>query len=381
MPTAENLVFLPDSPYSEWIIKRCEELFPGFNKYLLPVDDISKPTRVAWPGVLILKNNELDRDKQLSDLSQFKRVIVNYHTPFIGHFLNKRKYQLSKSKLIWIIWSGDLYKHSNFLKRAYTPMTLSILPMDGSFRNLKQSLHHRVLQLFGKPNRYSFERSFTRFDVVGSFFEKDTQEAKDVLGVNAKWIRFAFLSLEELFAEKDLNNKPNLGAKIMIGHSGAPENNHLDVFQKLHELNPNSDRKILSPLSYGNGKYLQVVKKRGIELFGNRFESLETFIPRELYYKKLAEVSVAIFNHKIQQAFGNVLGLIFMGAKVFLNPENPIYIELIKAEIQVFDYSKITEEDLDSPLSKEVVLRNRELLRQLFNEEKIQGFYKSIFLS
>ena len=381
MPTAENLVFLPDSPYSEWIIKRCEELFPGFNKYLLPVEDLSQPTRVGWPGVLILKNNELDTAEELQDLSQYKRVIVNYHTPFIGHFLNQKRNNLAHSKLIWIIWSGDLYKHSNFLKRAYTPLTLSILPLNGKFRALRQNIHHRMLQLFGKPNRYTFERSFSRFDVVGSFFEKDTQAAREVLGVNAKWIRFAFLSLEELFAEKDLNNKPNLGNKIMVGHSGSPENNHLDVYQKLHQLLPQSDRIILSPLSYGNPKYLEAVKTKGIEFFGDRFESLEKFIPREVYYNKLSEVSIAIFNHKIQQAFGNILGLIFMGAKVFLNPENPVYIELTRVGIQVFDYSQMKREDLDFPLPKEMVLENRELLRQIFNEEKIRGFYKDIFLS
>lgn len=381
MLTAENLVFLPDSPYSEWIIKRCEELFPGFNKYLLPVDDLSKPTRVAWPGVLVLKNNELDTAAELRDLSQYRRVIVNYHTPFIGHFLNQKKDKLSHSKLIWIIWSGDLYKHGNFLSRAYTPLTLSILPLNGKIRTLKHNIHHRMLQLFGKPNRYTFESSFARFDVVGSFFEKDTQEAREVLGVKARWIRFAFLSLEELFAEKDLNNKPNLGNKIMVGHSGSPENNHLDVYHKLYQLIPESDRIVLSPLSYGNPKYLEAVKTRGKEFFGERFESLEEFIPREVYYNKLSEVSIAIFNHKIQQAFGNILGLIFMGAKVFLNPENPVYIELTRVGISVFDYSLMTIEDLDFPLSKEEVIKNRELLLQIFNEEKIRGFYKDIFLS
>lgn len=381
MHSHENLVFLPDSPYSEWIIKRCEELFPQLNHYVLLVDEIGQPTRLKYKDLLVLKNNQLDSLVELHLQKPFKRIIVNYHTPFIGHFLESNKDKLGQTKVIWIIWSGDLYKHGKFLQKAYTPLTLSILPPKGRFKRIRQGIHHRMLQLFGKPNRYTFEKSFSRFDMVGSFFEKDTIEAKEVLGVNAKWIRFAFLSLEELFAEKDLLKNPILGNKIMVGHSGSPENNHLDVFEKLRQLIPQNDRVILSPLSYGNPTYLNFVKTKGKEWFGENFESLEKFIPREIYYRKLSEVSVAIFNHKIQQAFGNILGLIFMGAKVFLNPENPIYIELIQAGIQVFDYSQMTKEDLDSPLSKEIVTKNRELMQQIFNEEKIRSFYKDIFLS
>ena len=334
----ENLVFLPDSPYTEWIIKRSENLFPGLNKYLVIVDDITKPTRFTNSDIAIIESKNLIKAPVLLDLSSFKRVIVNYHTPFIGHFLMGRKQDLSQAKLIWIIWSGDLYKHPSFLTKAYTSTTLAALPPEKTVQAWKQSFHHRVLQAIGKPNKYTFEKSFSNFDFVASIFEKDVEEAESVLGVKAKWIKFAFLSLQEMFSEEYLKNRPVLGRKIMVGHSGSPENNHLDVYHQIHHLLPENEVTIFSPLSYGNPTFISAVKSLGREYFGDNFETLEDFIPRETYYQKLAEASVAIFNHKIQQAFGNILGLIFMGVKVFLNPENPIYIELTNSKIKVFDY-------------------------------------------
>jgi hypothetical protein len=167
----------------------------------------------------------------------------------------------------------------------------------------------------------------------------------------------------------------------MVGHSGAPENNHLDVFQKINELVPEKEFQILSPLSYGNGAYIKIVKEEGLKFFGEKFEVLSDFIPRENYYIKLAEASHAIFNHKIQQAFGNILGLIFMGVKVFLNPENPIYIELRNQKVHIFDYSKLSKEDLSIPLSDAEADFNRLIVKKLFNENKIRSYYRDLYLS
>jgi dTDP-N-acetylfucosamine:lipid II N-acetylfucosaminyltransferase len=167
----------------------------------------------------------------------------------------------------------------------------------------------------------------------------------------------------------------------MVGHSGSPENNHLDVYDQIHRLIPENGVSILSPLSYGNATYITAVKSLGQTYFGDRLETLEDFIPRELYYHKLSEASVAIFNHKIQQAFGNILGLIFMGVKVFLNPENPVYIELRSHNIKVFDYSRLTKEDLLTPLSAEDVDINRAIIGLLFKEETIRNYYRDLYIA
>jgi len=136
---------------------------------------------------------------------------------------------------------------------------------------------------------------------------------------------------------------------------------------------------ILRPLSYGNETYIKAVGILGQKYFGDELVTLEDFIPRELYYSKLTEAFVSIFNHKIQQAFGNILGLIFMGVKVFLNPENPVYIELISNDIKLFDYSNMTQEELLTPLSVEYVDSNRRILSILFKEEKIRDYYRDLY--
>lgn len=375
----ENLVFLPDSPYSEWIIKRSEDLFPGLNNYVIVLENGVNSLRFTNSEVSLISNKDLDNNSKIANLSRYKRIIVNYHTPFIGHFLIRRKAEIIGAKLIWVIWSGDLYKHPSFLKKAYTKKTLDVLPPIKRIKVLRNSIHHRLLQALGKPNNFSFKNSFHEFDIVGSIFEKDVLEAENVLGVNAEWVRFAFLSLDEMFSQEYFLQKPVLGDKIMVGHSGSPENNHLDVYEQIHTIIPENNIRILSPLSYGNAVYIKAVKKLGQENFKDQFETLEDFIPREVYYKKLTEASVAIFNHKIQQAFGNILGLIFMGVKVFLNPENPVYIELKNHQIKVFDYTLISKEELLTPLSCEDVDTNRAIISSLFKEDKIRDYYRDLY--
>ena len=376
----ENLVFLPDSPYSEWIIQRSEKLVYGLNRYLVVVDDKNQRPKYTNSEVQVIDKTDLIGGLKEENLESYQRIIVHYHTPFIGFFILKQKARLSNSKLIWVIWSGDLYKHFKFQKKAYTEATRITMDQKTSFlENWRGAIHHRFLQAIGRPNKFSFEKSFAQFDYVATIFEKDVREAESVLGVKAKWIRFALLSLDEMFTQEYLEQSPSLGRKIMIGHSGSPENNHLDVFEKIHQLVPENTVQILSPLSYGNPKFIAEVKKKGREYFGNRLEILEDFIPREEYYQKLSEVSIAIFNHKIQQAFGNILGLIFMGVKVCLNPENPVFIEMTRNGIKIINYQELTKEDLLNPLSESDIQHNRNKIRALFNEELIQTYYQDLY--
>lgn len=54
----------------------------------------------------------------------------------------------------------------------------------------------------------------------------------------------------------------------------------------------------------------------GINLFGDNFILLTEFLSPEEYAKILANVDVAIFAHRRQQALGNILALIYIGKKV-----------------------------------------------------------------
>ena len=369
----ENLVFLPDSPYSNWIIERSELVRPGLNVYFGVVEETTKTKFLSYPSCKIISQKHLTKNTDIGDLSKYKRIIVHFHNPFIGHFLWKNKSSLKGSKIIWVLWSGDLYKLPKFIPMAYSSKTLAYLGSDSRTWNWKDEIQHRILNWLGKPNMILHYKSFGLFNYIASPFEKDYLNACKYLKINPERLYFSFLSIEELFSEEILTTVPNPGKRIMVGHSGALENNHLDVFDTLGSIVKNQE--IYCPLAYGPDSYIQKVKQAGNSTFQERFISQIEFLPKKEYYTRLTQIGTAIFNHKIQQAFGNIIALVFLGAKVYLNPENPIYFQLEKWGVKVYDYGKITSDELETPLSIDEINNNRKIIHKLFNEEQINSLY------
>jgi dTDP-N-acetylfucosamine:lipid II N-acetylfucosaminyltransferase len=224
-----------------------------------------------------------------------------------------------------------------------------------------------------KPNMILHYKSFGLFNYIASPFEKDYLNACKYLKINPERLYFSFLSIEELFSEEILTTVPNPGKRIMVGHSGALENNHLDVFDTLGSIVKNQE--IYCPLAYGSDSYIQKVKQAGYSTFPGKFIPQIEFLPKKEYYSRLTQIGIAIFNHKIQQAFGNIIALVFLGAKVYLNPENPIYFQLEKWGVKVYDYGKITSDELETPISNDDINSNRKIIHKLFNEEQINSLY------
>lgn len=381
MINRENLVFLPDSPYSNWIIERSEKIQIGLNKYVSIVDDPSKTNFINNALCTIVKYNSQQFEDEIGDLGMFKRVIVHFHTPFTAHFLWKNRSKIRDKHVTWVLWSGDLYKLPQFLPKAYSDKTKQAVGSIQDNLSFKNKIHHSLLWLGGKPNYFTHIRSFRLFDDIATPFEKDYLNACTWLNISPRRVKFGFLSIEEIFGPEIFNSRPNPGTFIMVGHSGSLENNHLDVFDTLAGLLGDKEKMVFSPLSYGNPDYIQRVIESGTSKFRDNFLPQVDFIPREQYYRRLREVGFAIFNHKIQQAFGNILALIFLGVKVYLNEENPVFFQLKNWGIIVKDYKTITLEDLGTPLNDQEIVLNRAIIRRLFSEEKINGYYAQLLLS
>jgi dTDP-N-acetylfucosamine:lipid II N-acetylfucosaminyltransferase len=80
---------------------------------------------------------------------------------------------------------------------------------------------------------------------------------------------------------------------------------------------------------------------------------------------------VAILNHNKQHAWGNILTLLYLGLKVFLNEKNPIYTYLINLNVVVFEMNSLSQENLDNKLTQIFVERNRKILNSNFGSEKV----------
>ena len=133
----------------------------------------------------------------------------------------------------------------------------------------------------------------------------------------------------------------------MIGHSPS-RGNHYEIIQKLSTINPGYP--ILLPLSYGDKEYSNIIKESS-EKFIN-VEVIRKKLERNMYYEKLTEVGWAIFNVKVQQAVGNIIALIWMGSKVFLDKNASTYKDFLTWGIDIYSVQDhLNEYELSNKLS------------------------------
>ena len=173
-----------------------------------------------------------------------------------------------------------------------------------------------------------------------------------------------YYPLEVLF--KGIENVKVRGENILLGNSASFTNNHIEAFNFLKGINL-EDRKIIMPLSYGDKVYGEKVDEIGKSIFGSKLESIFHFIPLSEFNELLSTCNVVIMNHYRQQAVGNIIATLWMGAKVYLNEKNTFYHYLKRIGVYVYSIEK----DLISSglyvlkgLDEEQVNHNREILKK-----------------
>ena len=94
----------------------------------------------------------------------------------------------------------------------------------------------------------------------------------------------------------------------------------------------------------------------------------------EAYNAKLQSCGIVVMNHYRQQAVGNILTTLWLGAKLYLNECNPVYQYLHKLGIILFSIEKELVPDNPSVLtlmSDAEINHNRKILLQEFSRENL----------
>jgi hypothetical protein len=152
------------------------------------------------------------------------------------------------------------------------------------------------------------------------------------------------------------------GNNILLGNSASYTNNHLEIIDILSDLDMN-DKKVICPLSYGDEYYAKKVNAEGNDKLRDSFEALVNFMPLHKYNSYLEQCGFVIMNHYRQQAVGNVMIMLWMGAKVFLDERNTLYNYLKRLNIHVFSIKNdLNKRELNLLLTKQERLHNRKIL-------------------
>ncbi len=285
-----------------------------------------------------------------------------------------------KAKLFWIIWGADLYNTIPF--KLYDPYTSNLLKEMNNI--IRKSFEFIYFFLYGKIQK----KVIKKLDLIISAYRGDLillYKYFDFKGMDYLEFNYPnpvdFEKIDDNLSNSNdeiTNSKKNKKKLILIGNSGHPTNNHLDLMIRLSKINE-KDFRIVCPLSYGPPKYIREIIKKGKNLFGKDFIPLTRFLPPKKYYKILKKIDIAIMYHNRQQALGNINILLYLKKPICMK-KTSIFFDLVRKKASIFPSKKIEQIILnDEMLDEEIFVYNKKLAKEYLSVETSIYYLKKLF--
>lgn len=369
------LHFLLDEKIAEQIISNFEGISSN-NKYLVFIKEAKKfeHIRDSHQNILLFEYENHNINQIVRELKPSGIILHAFHLEFAKTIL-ELKYEL---KIAWVAWGFDIYGLPRIKQNIYAPLTNDYLNRKNKFLSLKRKL---LANNFLRPIFYFVSKQEDRYTIIFKSLKKvnylSTYLEEDYIYFSKNYpnklgfVNCTFTSINQYLAgSKDVYNFTD-ASNIIIGNSNTPESNHLDILAKLKYEKLNST-KVFVPLSYGiNDDYKEHVIKEGERCLGDRFEPILDFMEKQQYLDILKSCSIGIFYHYRQQAMGNIIAMLFLGARIYMYAKSPVYQFLKRNRINVFDFDKDYDVFNNQKLSQSEVVENREILNKLFNKDKV----------
>lgn len=352
------LHLLWDEKITSRIIETFDSVFKNQNEYVFWWHT-SDAKHFAYKSIRchIIKDGLIDFE---IDYSSITRVVIHGLDPMKVDFC--KRFIPYEVPVFWILWGTELYNNLLYKKGyklyyGHTPR-LSLRGRIGKIIRkigFKSKSDEKILDFF-KTYDVTMVCAKEEYDLLRTYYPEQTKTLHNRSD-------FFYYPVDQILGKHLMSSKVN-GNIILIGNSASWTNNHSYVFKYLKNLNL-SNRKIVAPLSYGGDKeYREKVTTLGMDLFGNKFISLRDFIELEEYNKLMVQSEICIYGSWRQEAWGNIVIALYLGAKVFLSENNPLYTILQKKGFHIYKLEDINQDDLDIPISRQDQERNRAIVSQ-----------------
>jgi len=245
------------------------------------------------------KKNILNGFKLISKMNQSKKIFFHgLFTPYLLLILIIHPWLLKKSN--WIIWGSDLYEYKSI--------------RDTIFKKLEEFFRRIV---------------FSRFAEITTVIKGDYDLAKKwykVKGVHKYAMYSVPLKLNQIdeITGSVVSSKDTNFTSILIGNSSDPGNYHYEIFDILTKYK-SDNIKIYALLNYGDKAYAQEVIAYGKTIFGESFIGVTDYMEFKDFVLFMNDIDIIVFNHKRQQALGNLLLAYYLEKKIFLNTNSTLY--------------------------------------------------------
>ncbi len=368
-----------DGHFANLAINYFEKVNKNENTYLIDMDNITEFKHIKYIGDNIYsykRGSVWIRNFIEKNTTEIDKVIVHHLTYYRAHLINT---YLGNKNITWIFFGSDVYE--SFREFEY-------LTYKYETRKITHYLRYKdKLRLLLRPSffklKYPFQNwNFSKYQAIKKIncFANTDKSAYEVikrkLPIKADWKWFTFYSVNDI-------KKPDnfvLGNYILIGNSSTALNNHIDLFKDLISLDFKIQcEKYIVPLSYGNSYFKKKVNIFGKKILKDKFFPLNNFLPFDEYNNILSSCSVIIMNHLRPQATGNIVTGLFLGARVFLDENNPLFKYFSNLGLIIFSVNKDLHLLKDmSPLDTISAKTNRIVIESLYNEQNILDGIKQI---
>ncbi|MGL5387011.1 MAG: TDP-N-acetylfucosamine:lipid II N-acetylfucosaminyltransferase [Serratia sp. (in: enterobacteria)] len=366
-----NILHLcPDEKFIDRALDTFESAFPGQNK-------ICAYTKKG-PAKYIKRDIEYSANSTDMLLGVNKKYINKFDV-LILHSLNSAWFRTIErldinTPIIWIGWGYDYYDIIDPHNNSLLVRTREFEKNRNAKEKRKKGIKQRIQDLLNSKNRV--RRLIERID----YFSPVIATEYDVLKHVGNWKSFPKLArwnyapaeCELSTYVRNVQESNFTKENILVGNSATSTNNHLEAFDLLKKIGFNY-REIVVPLSYGDLSYSVDLRNIGEVLLGGNFSPLIDFMAPIEYMKKINQCGFVIMNHVRQQAVGNIIIMLYLGAKVFLREENPTYKYFKSIGMILFTIQELSEnhDHLNVGLSDGDVQLNRNILDSIWSSKAL----------
>lgn len=361
-----------DSKFISHALSTFESVYPQKNTVWM-LDEVGEPNAV---------DNKYD--KSFSFLDTFRPSFIKKLTQFdlvVLHNFNLYWFVLTLLapkgvKFAWLGWGFDYY---DYIYKDPSDLLLSKTLKLKVENNEGQQRKMTLKRLAGTPVKYILNNIIKSYALrrIGSFSpvlkeDYDLVASANLIPSLPKFMPWNYGSLEENLIKNFIGQRVS-GESILVGNSASFTNNHIEIIELLSGYDLSDNVNIITPLSYGDESYKNKIVELGQAELGNLFQPVVDFMPIDDYVALIKQCGYAVMNHKRQQAVGNIVIMLYLGARVFLREENPTYIMLKNegAILSTVQELGLNPDLLKKPLTEDEIQKNIDVLYKHWSKEAI----------
>jgi hypothetical protein len=384
-----------DDKFIDSAINLLESVYPNNSEYY-----ILKEEGIDFQYVKTTSVKRLDFNDEKSRIDFLFKINSNINQVLFFHALESKKQYIAlncdpKIVKVWLVWGFDLYSNWElFKKNIFEEKTKKLIHYDYSYKKalifnpisffifrksivFKKLLPEKIIKILDNNYNTNFYKSVQLMSIVAPVVPTEFSLIQK-LKIKAQYAPFSYGCIEELLGsniDQSVKGQPN----VLVGNSADPSNNHLEIFLRLSKLDLKNS-KIFVPLSYGgNDSYKSKIIEKGNELLGENFHPLVEFMTIEEYNQILLSCGTLIFNHVRQQGVGNIVVMVYLGAKIYMNKKSPVYAYFKRLGMTIFDLNNLNNNSINRDLEVNQFNLNRELIFSLYSKQNVMIKIKELF--